>query len=301
MLDTLRRLVDLIDFIISHPMNRGAPIAGVWRFFKWQVKSRLSRGPLIVDWFDGVRFYASRGESGVTGNIYAGLHEYTEMAFLLHYLREADLFVDVGANSGSYTLLASGIVRARTRSYEPVASTFQRLQANIRLNHLEELVDARQCGVGERAGIIRFTQQSDTMNHVAVDGEPFAESAEVLIVSLDDDLADMEPSLLKIDVEGYEFWALSGAERTLSSRHLRAVILELNGSGLRYGVRDDDIAALLFGKGFDSYTYIPESREIVPLNGKIMDRGNTLFLKDLDVVRTRVKDAQGPVVFGRTV
>jgi hypothetical protein len=36
-----------------------------------------------------------------TGNLYVGLHEFEEMAFLLHFLRRGDLFADVGANVGS--------------------------------------------------------------------------------------------------------------------------------------------------------------------------------------------------------
>jgi len=43
---------------------------------------------------------ARPGETGVTGNIYTGLHEFSSMGYLLHVLREGDLFVDVGANVG---------------------------------------------------------------------------------------------------------------------------------------------------------------------------------------------------------
>jgi hypothetical protein len=43
----------------------------------------------------------------MSGNIYAGLHEFGDMAFVLHFLRAGDLFADVGANIGSYTVLAS--------------------------------------------------------------------------------------------------------------------------------------------------------------------------------------------------
>lgn len=51
--------------------------------------------------------------TGATGNIYVGLHEFEDMAFLLHVLRRTDLFVDVGANIGSYTILAGGAAGAK--------------------------------------------------------------------------------------------------------------------------------------------------------------------------------------------
>jgi thymidylate synthase len=62
--------------------------------------------------------------TGATGNIYAGLHEFEDMAFLLHLLRSEDMFADVGSNIGSYTILASGVVGAKSVAFEPVPSTY---------------------------------------------------------------------------------------------------------------------------------------------------------------------------------
>ena len=52
--------------------------------------------------------------TGATQNIYCGLQEFEEMAFLLHFLRKDDLPLDIGANIGSYTILAASSVGART-------------------------------------------------------------------------------------------------------------------------------------------------------------------------------------------
>ena len=41
------------------------------------------------------------------------------------------------------------------------------------------------------------------------------------------------PSLIKIDVEGYENEVINGAEKTLENQSLKAIIIELNGSGSR--------------------------------------------------------------------
>lgn len=57
------------------------------------------------DWIEGARLMVRNGMTGATGNIYCGLHEFTDMSFVLHLLRPDDLFVDVGANIGSYTVL----------------------------------------------------------------------------------------------------------------------------------------------------------------------------------------------------
>jgi hypothetical protein len=45
---------------------------------------------------------------GRRADVTVGLFEFEEMAFVLHALRGDELFVDVGANVGIYTVLAAG-------------------------------------------------------------------------------------------------------------------------------------------------------------------------------------------------
>ena len=46
---------------------------------------------------------------GATGNLFCGLHEIEDMGFVLHFLRSDDIFLDVGVNVGTYTVLAAGV------------------------------------------------------------------------------------------------------------------------------------------------------------------------------------------------
>ncbi len=69
--------------------------------------------------------------SGATGNLGVGLHEFVDMAFVVHFLREGDLFLDIGANVGSFTVLAAGVARARSFAFEPIADTARDLRRNI--------------------------------------------------------------------------------------------------------------------------------------------------------------------------
>ena len=67
-------------------------------------------------------FDRAAGMTGATGNVYCGLHEFEDMALVLHALRPRDLFVDVGANVGSYTVLGGQPARvalASNPSLEP--------------------------------------------------------------------------------------------------------------------------------------------------------------------------------------
>src|SRR5690606_34268091 len=117
-------------------------------------------------WIEGTQLLVRRRMTGATGNIYFGLHEFSEMAFLLHLLRKGDWFADVGANVGSYSVLAAGVCGAHVVAFEPDPGAFADLSANIEVNALAGKVDARQLAVGAAAGEIAFSVGLDTMNHI---------------------------------------------------------------------------------------------------------------------------------------
>ena len=155
------------------------------RFAKWQIGSRLVPGAVVYDWINGSRFLVRTGETGLTGNIYTGLHEFSDMGFLLHFLRDEDLFIDVGANVSSYTILACSVAGARAYAFEPVPSTYNRLTENMRLNHLDNKVKYVNKGVGTQQGSIAFTSDRDTMNHALAHGEQSSNTINIDVISLD--------------------------------------------------------------------------------------------------------------------
>lgn len=292
-------LLNTIKFIIDHPLNQEHKLGSIIRFAKWQVGSRLVPGAIVYDWVNGSKFFVKTGETGLTGNIYTGLHEFPDMGFLLHFLRGEDLFVDIGANVGSYTILACSAVGARGVAFEPVPSTYKRLVENMRLNHLDERVKCINKGVGFQQGSIAFTSDSDTTNHALASGEQCANKVTVEVTSLDAALQGECPSLIKIDVEGYETPVLEGAPEILKNQTLHAVIMELNGSGSRYGFDESKILELMLSNGFDTYSYNPLSRELIGLEGKNLNLGNTLFVRSKSFVEERLRTSPKATVHGR--
>ena len=140
-------LLNTVKYIWNHPVSSRNRLSAFSRFIAWQLRSRLSPNPLIYDWISGSKFYARAGESGITGNIYCGLHEFSDMTFMLHLLRPGDVFFDVGANAGSYTILAGKVAGASGIAFEPVESTHQRLAKNIELNEIDFCCE--KIGVGK--------------------------------------------------------------------------------------------------------------------------------------------------------
>lgn len=194
-------------------------------------------------------------------------------------------------NFGSYTILACSVVGAKGVAFEPVPSTFNRLVENMHLNHLDERVKCINKGVGRQLGVINFTSGDDTTNHAIAPGEQCDSAVTVEVTSLDAQLKGDSPSLLKIDVEGYETPVLEGAHETSKKPTLHSVIMELNGSGSRYEYDESRIIELMLDYDFKTYSYNPLERKLVDLKGKNLRSGNTLFIRDKSFVVERLMDA----------
>ena len=287
----IRALTNNARFIWRHPLNADAKSAAIARFVRLQLAARTGGKPLLVDWIEPLRFVFAAGESGITQNAYCGLHEHIEMLFLLHTLKPGDHVVDIGANVGSYTMLAAGVRDASVIAIEPVPSTFAKLNLNIRINDLDHRVQTRQIGVAATSGTARFTVNENCKNHMVDGDQEASEVVEVATETLDDLCATKIPTLIKIDVEGFETEVVSGGESTLRSPELLAVIMELNESGNQYGYDERALIERMIGFGFETATYDPFTREIINLNGKCMTSGNTLFLRDAEQLRRRINQA----------
>jgi FkbM family methyltransferase len=294
-------LVSSLRFIATHPLSKGCEIQSILRFARWQIGSRLIKGMVIHDWVGGSRFLVRHGDTGLTGNVYTGLHEFADMGYLLHVLRASDLFVDVGANLGSYTILACAAIGARGFAFEPAPETYHRLVENVRLNRAEERVKCLNVGVGRAECVVKFLNGSDTTNHIAAADEHGVDTINVRICTLDAALDGESPAVAKIDIEGYEEPALEGAQNMLGSASLHTVIMELNGSGRRYGHDESRILMMMSDHGFKAYSYDPLERKLQELGRRRVASGNTLFVRNLALVSERIASAPKVSVFGKLI
>ena len=279
--------IETLKFIISHPLNRDRPLSALGRFVAWQIVSRL-RAEIEFEWIEGAKLIVSRGMTGATGNIYCGLHEFVEMGFLIHLLRPNDLFLDVGANIGSYTILAAKICKARAIAFEPDPDAARALRRNIAINQLNALACVREAAVGEAHGQISFTVGLDTMNRVA---RPDDKATHLVPIKRLDDIPDAAaPTLIKLDVEGFEEQVLAGASGLLGSPSLLAVQSELC---------TPKVQATLQFFGFERVFYDPFTRtlRLEPFGHQTF---NALFVRPTEVVRERIAQAPMRIIGGKT-
>src|SRR4051812_10809161 len=139
------------------------------------------------------------------------------MGFFLDFFNPCDVFFFFGGNVGLYTMLVSGVCGGESKGLETVCMTYNIFSKNIFLNKLESLTTALNAGAGAAVSTIRFTDNEDTTNHVLSAHESTDHAIEVPIVTVDSLLINHHPTLIKIDVEGYETEVLKGMANTLNS------------------------------------------------------------------------------------
>jgi FkbM family methyltransferase len=172
-------------------------------------------------------------ERGGTEDLYNALprREGDVHDFIVDNLKRGDVFVDVGANIGYYTILASRLVGTGGRVFavEPVPQTVKVLKFNIKLNELRNVTVVDKvawnscCKLKMKIAFGEFGCASFFHNGVEVD---------VDAIPLDEVLVNVPKiKLIKIDVEGAEYEVLQGLRRTLTRTEY--VVLELQGKGVR--------------------------------------------------------------------
>jgi FkbM family methyltransferase len=290
------RFSRIMAFINNHPLAGKSKWKYYKRFIYWQLSQRLFAHDQVWSFTSKTKLMLRRHLIGATGNLYAGLHDFSEMGFLLHFLRSEDLFADIGANAGSYTVLASGHSGAQSLAFEPMPSTLTGLKKNIQVNKIQKKVELYPFALGDVKTSVRFSSNLDAENHVLLDWEKTDET--LVNVECFDDLCfpSKVPQLIKIDVEGYEMAVLKGMKQTLADKRLKAIIIELNGSGYRYDFDEKQIHKDLLDAGFQPYNYDPFTRQLTQLD--TFGSNNTIYIRDLEFVKDRLKTAENVNVNG---
>lgn len=201
-------------------------------------------------------------------------------------LRPGDTFVDVGANVGYFTLLASKIVgrNGKVISFEPAPSNASRLRENVRLNQAENVI-TYEFAVSDRPGTVRIGRQREggSATFTIRIKESTAESWEVSAVQLDRILDSQQNiRLIKIDTEGAELLALKGFVEHLRSGNVPYVFCEIADSPFReLGGSTEELYSLMSSFGYSAYAC--NKRRFTPLNlddvSKI-DELKVLFSRD---------------------
>jgi FkbM family methyltransferase len=246
-------LSSTIRWFWEHPDNRGRRVRGLVRIVRFQITSRTNGGePVVVPIGRSSRVHAVRGMSASTKVLYGNPPDPGSMGVWQRVLEPGDLFVDVGANVGTYSIIA-GEVGADLVAIEPNERARGWLRRNLELNGLDAQV--LDVAIGAEPGTASFTSGKDTTNSFDPEGDQL-----VQVDTLDRIIGDRQANI-KVDVEGFELEVLAGAAEALAAHRVRLIQMEMNEDR-------DAICAHLRGLGYDLFEATLEG-ELVAYQGAL--------------------------------
>jgi FkbM family methyltransferase len=225
----------------------------------------------------------------ISFGVWCGWFEKDEIDIFIRLIKKTKYFIDIGANSGLYTVIASKemIEINKIIAFEPSIINYNLLLRNIKLNKIDSIVECYNFGLSDCESSGKLT-----LENTEIDGEAYidrstitsfsnATSDYVKLYTLDSIISkhvNKSVDFIKIDTEGYEYFILEGSKETIKSNKNIIIMFESNEDGTsRSGVSFTDIYELLISLGLKLfYRDVKNSRwilcsSILPLesNGQI--------------------------------
>jgi FkbM family methyltransferase len=169
------------------------------------------------------------GTDQIVRDIVSGAYEAPlPMLMMATIVRTEGIFIDVGANTGLYSVMAAVISQGRkVIAFEPLPSVISALRRNIEINALESVIEVKEIALSSRLGMATLhipdpghglletsaSLEAEFKTHDACSG---AKSIEVKVSTLDS-LEIHDPiAVIKVDIEGHEYAFLDGAKNTIT-------------------------------------------------------------------------------------
>ncbi|MBD5531540.1 MAG: FkbM family methyltransferase [Lachnospiraceae bacterium] len=181
-----------------------------------EIKSIKQNGSIFE--VGGVKFYLPdinlRNGDMVQNKIYL-----EQNYFEIHHLKVAAPYIkgcvlDIGANIGNHTcFFLVECAAKKVYAFEPVLRTYQILQKNVALNHLQDRAICRNIALGAHSGQAAITHQ-DSVDSGGTKVEASAGGG-ICMDALDNLDIEEKIDFIKIDVEGYEYEVLKGGQKTI--------------------------------------------------------------------------------------
>jgi FkbM family methyltransferase len=227
-----------------------------------------------------------------------GVWEPTISELLRRHLQPGQVFVDVGANIGYYTLLAARAVgpSGRVIAFEPSPTVRAHLSANIERNAMGDRITVHGVAAGAQPGTVTmFLATPDNLGLTSTRHAPgFTSEGEVEVRRVDDCVTAADRgrvAFMKIDTEGDELAAAQGAQGVLAAMPLGAMVLiEIDEPRMKErGGTPKDVFDLMAALGYtassisneydvDSYVH-PRQPVLQPVPG-VVARGDVIFVRE---------------------
>jgi FkbM family methyltransferase len=225
----IRDQYHVLSSIWRDESNRRERLRRLLFFTGWHVWKRLIRVPIVISFFNGLRFvtYPDCGISSAV--VYHRIPDYRNITFLREQAQGGTL-LDIGANVGSVSLLLADRI-GHALLFEPNPIAARRARENLLLNNLP--FEVHEEALSDTAGEIEFEDGggTSTCNRTVVGFSTSVPTRKAIRVTFDEFVSArgafrLPVTLVKIDVEGHENAVLRGMEKFLAVQRPRLIMFE---------------------------------------------------------------------------
>lgn len=211
-----------------------------------------------------------------------GRYEKNTIRHVLKLSQPGDLFVDIGANIGAYSVvLAYQLKKGKVIAFEPNPRALEFLEKNIALNNLKNIQIERK-GLSDKVEDATLYSPSLTTasinKHQDSDVKSSIELTTLDLYCRSNGIDNID--ILKIDIEGNEFKCLEGAKEIIGKSRNMKLILEIDDNCLNVGMKKEDLFNYVMEMGFRAFLpkgYPFAMKEISSLSEDYKD--NIIFVK----------------------
>jgi FkbM family methyltransferase len=248
-----------IKSFVRQSLERLLPTSLWWKLSNWYYQLRLPtdayrdyRRAWYQNHYDGRVVHLANGKYRLHTNETISRYFFTHQEFdahvsdlLLSMAPQCRTFIDIGANIGLISVALAQATRLPILSIEPVVSNYALLVENSRLNHVQDQIDILQLALGDTIGEMDiYLSSGNSGDHrLTLHSGEQRPTQTVRVETLDHCLAQktylQPPYLIKVDVQGYEFHVLRGAEKTIT--HPVFIVAEIWPTGLQESMTDIDL------------------------------------------------------------
>lgn len=205
-------------------------IQGIIKYFKWQIIKILNLFPVKI-LVSKTTIEIKNKEISLEGGtkIYTqGMYDFNNMTLIQHALsNKYNTFIDIGTNIGLYSLIASEIKNATIYSFEPHPFTYNLFKEQIKLNDRNNIVTLNKA-LSNFNGQVKFTNvNGSSVNKIVIDNSQndliSVECCKASSFIIDNNI---NPEIVKIDVEGFELEVINGFENEI--KKVKIFLIEIS-------------------------------------------------------------------------
>ena len=203
-------------------------------------------------------------------------YEEMETELFKKEIKPGDVILDIGANSGYYTLIAAKMVgeKGKVFAFEPDPNNFSLLSKNVKINNYNNVIIVKEA-VSDKNGQCRlYLYEEDVHNKINDSSDKFSKRyddenkrkfIEIKTNRLDDYFKgyDREINFIKMDIEGSEGLAIKGMTSLFKKNGTKKMIVEFYPHLIReYGLNPAESLDTLVKSGFKVYEVDNKTKEV---------------------------------------